>query len=225
MKLIDLTQGFYEGLAPYDADWYPHFRIRKVMEPDADPNGTTRTFTQHEIFPHNATHIESALHFFPNGQAIADVPLDTLVGPAIVADLSAKGDLDPIEAGDLEAAVGDLDCGGKRLLVRTDYVDRRWGAKDFWDKPPYLTTSAAEWIIEHRIRMVGLDCLTERPGDRASPVHIALLKRDIPIIEYLRNMGELTSREVLLIALPLLVHGVEATAARSIAVEGIDHGA
>jgi arylformamidase len=224
MKLTDLTQGMYEGLVPYDADWYPRFRIHKVMEPSKDPNGTTRTFTRHEIFPHNATHIESALHFFPDGQPISDVPLETLVGPAVVADLSSKRDLEPIDGDDLERAVGDLDCAGKRLLIRTDYVDRRWGAPDFWDKPPYLTTSAAEWMVARRICLMGLDCLTERPGDRASPVHKTLLGNDIPIVEYLRNMGELSSREVFLIALPLLIEGVEATAARVIAVEGMHGG-
>lgn len=223
MKLTDLTQGFYEGLAPYDAPWYPRFRIRKVMQPDQDSNGTTRTFTQHEIFPHNATHIESALHFFPDGQPIAQVPLEVLVGPAIVANLSDKGDLEPIDADDLERTVGDLDCAGKRLLIRTDYVDRCWGRDDFWDKPPYVTPSVAEWIIERKIRMMGLDCLTERPGDEASPVHIALLENDIPIIEYLRNMGQLESREVFLVALPSLIEGVEAAAARVIALEGMPH--
>ena len=119
-----------------------------------------------------------------------------------------------LDGDDLERTVGDLDCAGKRLLIRTDYVNRRWGAPDFWDKPPYLTPSAAAWMIERKVCLMGLDCLTERPGDRASPVHIALLERDIPIVEYLRNMGQLSSREVFLIALPLLIEGVEATAAR-----------
>ncbi|HVI03038.1 MAG TPA: cyclase family protein [Enhygromyxa sp.] len=223
MKYIDLTQAFYDGLEPYDADWYPRFRIETVMRPDADPNGTTRTFTKHEIFPHNATHIESALHFFPSGQPIAKVPLEILVGPALVADLSHKRDLEPIDADDLERAVGDLECAGKRLLIRTDYVNRAWGRDDFWEKPPYLTPSAAQWIVDKKFCLMGLDCLTERPGDRASPVHITLLQHDIPIVEYLRNMGELSSREVFLVALPLLIEGVEATAARVIAIEGLSH--
>ncbi len=224
MKFVDLTQAFYAGLKPYDADWYPRFRIETVMRPEDDPNGTTRTFTKHEIFPHNATHIESALHFFPSGQAIAEVPLETLVGPAMVADLSHKGDLEPITAEDLERAVGDLECAGKRILIRTDYVDRCWGRDDFWEKPPYLTPSAARWIVDRKILLMGLDCLTERPGDRNSPVHIELLRADIPIVEYLRNMGSLSSREVFLVALPLRIEGVEASAARVIAVEGLDCG-
>ncbi len=221
MRYVDLTTSFHRELRPYDADWYPRFRIHYVMEPDHDPNGTTRTFTRHEIFPHNATHVESSLHFYPDGTPIAEVPLDTLIGPAVVADLSSKQDLEPVDGDDLERAIGDLDCRGKRLLVRTDYVNRRWGAPDFWDKPPYLTPGAASWAIDRGVVLVGLDCLTERPGDVESPVHRALLSAGIPILEYLRNMGELNGRETFLVALPLLIEGVEAAAARVVAVEGL----
>ncbi len=220
MKIVDLTQDFYVGLKPYDAAWYPKFEMKAVMIPSTDPNGTTRTFTQHNIFCHNSTHIESSLHFFPHGTPINEIPLEVLVGPAVVADLSYKSLKEPIFGDDLERAVGDIISDECRLLIRTDYLNNYWDTEGYWDNPPYLTPDAVDWILKKNIKMVGIDCLTEEPGDINSPVHTALLKNNIPIIEYIKNLNQLSQRKIFLVALPILVKGAEAAAARVIAIEG-----
>lgn len=224
MKIVDLTQSLYLGIKPYAADWYPIFDIKRVMEPHNDPNGTTRTFTQHLIFPHNATHIETSLHFFPNGLTINTLSLDILVGPALIANLSSKEIREPITSDDLIKSIGDIIQPKSRVLIRTDYLDKYWGTEGYWDNPPYLTSDAADWLIQHEVQLVGIDCLTEEPGDKKSPVHSKLLKHNIPIIEYLKNMKSLTSREIFLIALPILVEGVEAATARVIAIDNSSDG-
>jgi arylformamidase len=220
MRLIDLTHGYYPGMPAYPADWFPEFGMQRTMTPESDPNGTRRTFSRLDIFPHNATHIEYTLHFDPDGQGIDEVPLDVLIGRACVADLSFKGDFEEVTGEDLEKAVGADWVEGDRLLVRTDYLKRRWGAADYWDRPPYLTQSAADWAVAHGARLVGIDCLTERPGDKASPVHHTLLGAKIPLLEYITNMDQLRERVVQLFALPIKVHGAEAAPARVVAIEG-----
>lgn len=222
MKIIDLTQAFYIGLKPYDAPWYPKFDIENIMKPESDPNGTTRTFTQHTIFPHNATHVESSLHFYPDGTSIDKVPLEKLVGRAILADLSYKSHGDIIDSDDLDGDVGDIVLEGDRLLIRTDYMDKYWDNGNYWDNPPYLTADAVSWMVEKKISLLGLDCLTDKPSDKTSPVHKKLLQNEIPILEYIKNMKSLSSRVVFLVALPLLIQGVEASAARVIAIEDFE---
>lgn len=221
-RLIDITHGFYPGMPSYPADWYPVFGMRRVMTPETDPAGTKRTFSSFNLFPHNGTHIEYTLHFDPSGEGIDEVPLEVLIGRACVADLSFKEDLDPVTGDDLEAAVGDVWQPGDRLLVRTDYLKRRWGAYDYWDRPPYLTPSAADWAVDRGACLVGLDCLTERPGDTASPVHRRLLNARIPILEYITNLHKVSRREVQLMALPIKVAGAEAAPARVVVLEDED---
>lgn len=220
MRIVDLTLGFYEGMPSYPAEWYPQFSMQQVMTPETDPAGTGRTFTQLRIFPHNGTHIESAFHFFHDRETLDQVPLETFIGRACVADLSDKAPLDPVTADDIAAAVDDVWQEGDRLLVRTDYLRDHWGSADYWDRPPYLTLSAAEWAVAHGASMVGLDCLTERPGDTESPVHRRLLDNGIPILEYLSNLHALREREVFLVALPTSVKGTEAAPARAVAFDG-----
>lgn len=69
--------------------------------------------------------------------------------------------------------------------------------------------------------MVGLDCLTDKPSDKISPVHRKLLKNGIPILGYIRNMNLISSRKVFLVELPLLVEGVEASAARVVVIDNL----
>jgi arylformamidase len=216
MRIIDISHSYYEGMPSYPSEWFPEFSISRTMTPATDPNGTNRHFSHLHLFPHNATHVDSPFHFFADGQQIDEVPVERFVGRACVADLSHKRELEEITAADLDAAVGERWTTGDRLLVRTDYLHRCWGREDYWDQPPYLTPSAAAWAVEHGASLVGLDCLTERPGDQASPVHHTLLGAGIPILEYITNLHKVAQPVVQLVALPISVANVEAAPARAV---------
>src|SRR5215210_7976080 len=49
---------------------------------------------------HTGTHVDAARHFFDDGQTVDQIPLDRLVGPAILIALDE--DLMSVGAGDLE---------------------------------------------------------------------------------------------------------------------------
>jgi arylformamidase len=218
-RMVDITHGFYSRMPSYPASWFPESFLERAMTPETDPADTQRTFSMLHIFPHNATHMEYKLHFFPDGEGIDEVPLDTLIGRACVAHLPEKEELEPVTGHDLERAVGKSWQDGDRLLVRTDYLHRFWGRPDYWDRPPYLTPSAAQWAVERKARLVGIDCLTERPGDTTSPVHRTLLAAGIPILEYITNLHKVSATVVQLIALPIKVQDAEATPTRAVVIE------
>ncbi len=141
-RFVDLTHGFYDGMPSYPpAAWFPQFVSERTMTPpETDPYGTKRTFSYLHVFPHNGTHMEYRLHFFPGAEGIDEVPLHTLIGRACVADLSDKGELEPVTGEDLERVLRPVWKEGDRLLVRTDYLRNNWGGRpDYWDRPPYLT--------------------------------------------------------------------------------------
>ncbi len=221
MRIVDLSQGWSAGMPKFGAEWYPDFELSRVMTPSSDPAGVDRTFSKYTIFPHNATHVESSLHFFPGGDELDAVAMATFVGWACVADLSSKTDLDPVSGEDLADAVGDRWCRGDRLLIRTDHARRHLGNDDYWDTAPYLTPSAADWMIENGAALVGMDCLTERPGDPDFPIHRRLLRAEIPILENLANLHELSQDECVLVAAPIKIADVEAAPVRALALEGL----
>lgn len=219
MRIVDISQGWRTGMPRYRAEWYPEFSVERVMTPATDPAGVDRTFSFLHLFPHNGSHVESGLHFDPDGVAIDDVPLEKFIGPACVADLSFVGDLEPVTGELLEKTVGDVLQPGMRLLIRTDHPKRHHDSEDYWDTPPYLVESAATWIADRQVSLVGMDCITERPGDRDFPIHRALLAAGIPILENLANLHEVRQTTVWLIAPPVKVADVEAAPCRPIVIE------
>lgn len=220
VKMIDISQGWHEGMPSYDAPWYPRFGIRRAMTPRTDPAGGGRTFSDLHIFPHNGTHVESGFHFFEDREKIDEVPLETFVGRACVAHLADKRDLDPVTGEDLEKALRDTWRPGDRLLIRTDHPNRYLGRDDYWDRPPYLTISAADWMVDNGARLVGMDCITERPDDRSGQVHKRLLAAGIPILENIQNLDQVTGAVVQLMALPVKIAGVEAAPVRAVVFDG-----
>jgi arylformamidase len=190
------------------------------MTPETDPARGGRTFSDLQIFPHNGTHVESGYHFFEDREKIDEVPLETFVGRTCVADLSYKGDLDPVTGEDLEKALRDVWQPGDRLLVRTDHPNRYLGRPDYWDNPPYLTLSSADWMVDNGASLVGMDCITERPTDRSGQVHRRLLSAGIPILENIQNLDKITNRVVQLMALPIKISDVEAAPARAVVFDG-----
>ncbi|MEU3225912.1 cyclase family protein [Streptomyces sp. NPDC006976] len=218
--MTDISQGWYEGMPAYDAAWYPKFSVRRAMTPETDPAAGGRTFSDLQIFPHNGSHVESGYHFFEDREKIGEVPLDTFVGRVCVADLSYKRDLDPVTGEDLEKALHGVWQRGDRLLIRTDHPNRYLGREDYWDKPPYLTVSGADWAIDNGAVLVGMDCITERPDDRSGQVHRRLLGAGIPILENIQNLDQLEGPVGHLVALPLKIEGVEASPVRAVVFEG-----
>ena len=221
MRIVDLSQGWWTGMPTFGADWYPNFEMSRVMTPSSDPARVDRTFSQYTIFPHNATHVESSLHFFPDGEELDAVAIATFVGWACVADLSSKTDLEPVSGEDLDLALDGRWQMGDRLLIRTDHPQRHLGQDDYWDTAPFVTPSAADWIIENGAALVGLDCLTERPGDPSFPIHRRLLSAGVPILENMANLHDLSQSECLLFAAPIKIADVEAAPVRAIALEGV----
>jgi arylformamidase len=221
VNIVDISQGWYEGMPSYGAAWYPRFALDRAMTPATDPAGVGRTFSTLHLFPHNGSHVEAGYHFDPEREKIGDVPLETFVGRACIADLSHKGDLEPIDAEDLDAALRDVWRPGDRLLVRTDHPHRHLGAEDYWDVAPYLTPSAADWAVTNGARLVGMDCVTEKPGERHFPVHRRLLFAGIPLLENLQHLHLVSERVTWLSALPISVQDVEAAPVRAVVIEGL----
>lgn len=189
------------------------------MTPDTDPAGTGRTFTRLELFAHNVTHVDTPRHFYHDRATLDQLPLALFIGRACIADLSYKKPCEPITREDIQRAVGHIWQENDRLLIRTDYLHDHWGSADFWEKPPYLTLPVADWAVENKAVLVGLDCITDQPGVPQQPVHVRLLGAGIPILEYITNLHLVQQQVGYLVALPTKVDGVEAAPVRAILFE------
>jgi arylformamidase len=150
---------------------------------------------------HTGTHVDPPAHFLPGAATVDALSLDVLVGPAIVADLSAG----PIDRAALESLA--LSGGSIRLLLKTG------------GDAGALTPDGARWLVERGVRLVGADTLSIEPGSEDYPVHRILLGADIVIVEGL-DLAAVAPGSYQLVCLPLRIVGGDGAPARAVLIPG-----
>lgn len=81
-----------------------------------------------------------------------------------------------------------------------------------------LTNDAAEWIVEKKIHLVGIDYLSIQLFHDSKDTHVTLLSKEVVILEGL-DLRNVEPGEYKLICLPLKINGVEGTVARAVLEE------
>lgn len=169
------------------------------------------------FWSHVGTHVEAPLHFLADGADTAGLPLDKLIGPAIVLDFRSKQVNEPITLAEMQAA-GQIGVGDRVLTMTGRHTQYRTPASH--DRP-YITEEAMRWLVEDRqIACLGTDSSGfEVRGVTHYPNHRLLNRAGVPVIECLTNLVELRTQRVFLIALPIPVVGLDASPVRAIAIE------
>ncbi|MFL6799919.1 MAG: cyclase family protein [Xanthobacteraceae bacterium] len=174
---------------------------------------------------HIGTHIDAPRHFYADGAAIDDIPLERLVmRDAVVLDVSHKRPGQGVTADDLEAT-GIRLRAGQAAVIKTLWTDRAFGKPEFWEKTIHLEPSVGEWIEARDVCAVAMDCFPEKPfwsmtltpAERGAN-HKRWLKAGIPMIQMLTGLGGIAP-SFTLIALPLSLKRVDGAPARVIGIE------
>jgi len=196
--LIDVTLPISDKLAVWPGD--PPVHVTRVSDDLPVLSGVSMSC-------HAGTHVDAPAHFLPGGAGVDGLPLDVLVGPAWVVHLVGQA---PLTASMLAGAA--IPPGTVRLLIRSDNSDRVVEAFD----PDFvaLAPDAAAWLLDHGIRLVGIDGPSieafDAPGD---PVHRALLAAGVIIVENLA-LACVASGAYELTCLPLPITGCDGAPAR-----------
>ena len=175
---------------------------------------------------HGGTHLDAPVHFAEGRRAADQIPLEQLIGPAVVIDVSPKagGDRDyqitPDDVRTWEAEHGEVP-GGAIVLFNT-------GSAQFWpDRIKYMGTDergagavaklhfpgihpdTARFLAEERgIRAVGLDTPSIDHGQSKDfMTHRVLAERDIPGLENVANLDGLPPTGATVVALPMKIEG------------------
>jgi arylformamidase len=161
---------------------------------------------------HTGTHMDAPSHYIAGAETIEHVRLDLLTGPAQVIHLGAVGE---------RQAIGSAELGpitAPRVLVHTGWSDRTGDRQAYFDRHPYLTEEAADYLVGSGVRLVGIDSpsVDYHPP---SPVHLALLGAGTLIVENLVNLARLgPGCEFSVLPLPLA--GLDGSPVRAIATSG-----
>lgn len=179
-------------------------------------NGDDGNVSRWLIGSHTGTHLDAPGHFVEGGTAIEAVPVELLVGPARVLDLTFVAGSEVTADDLLSAGLGDE----QRVLLRTrnSFDALRETVKSPWVG---IDAGAAELLVQRGVKLVAIDYLTiDSPaGETGWPVHNILCPAGIAILEVV-DLSAVEAGAYLLATLPVKLVGSEAAPARTVLIEG-----
>ena len=174
---------------------------------------------------HGGTHIDAPAHFGQGRRSVDEVPLDQLIGPAVVVDVSSRALADR----DYQVTVQDLTTWEVVFgrIPRDAIVLLRTGFGQFWpDAVKYLGTArkgaegvaelhfpglhptAAQWLVNRGVAAVGIDTASIDYGQsRFFDSHRVLAEHQIPVLENVARLERLPQSGAWIVALPMKIKG------------------
>jgi arylformamidase len=171
-----------------------------------------------EMNSHTGTHLDAPFHFSDAGIPIEKMDMSLFQGRALLVDLRAINTM-AISAEHLKP----LDNKIKKddiVLLYTGWAQKRGMNKAYLYEWPYMTQSAAQWMIDHQVKCVCIDGLSVGgwPEGTGAPPHEILLSHGIVIVEELYMDDQLFSEsEWFVIVYPIKLEGFGGAPVRAVA--------
>ncbi|MEO8576447.1 MAG: cyclase family protein [Gemmatimonadales bacterium] len=184
---------------------------------------------------HGGTHLDAPIHFGEGRQTSDQIPLEHLIGRAVVIDISAKAAANA----DYRLTRDDVLAFERRhgrirpgtiVLLRTDW-SKRWPDKRSYlgdDTPnevsrlhfPSFGEAAVRLLVEDRkAKALGVDVASIDYGQSKDfLVHRIVADRNVPGLENLKNLDQLPATGASVIALPIKIEGGSGGPVRVIAL-------
>jgi len=222
-RWLDLTHPFDEQTIYWPTE--KGFRFEQGKN-GPTPKGYYYAANRFASAEHGGTHLDAPRHFFAAGQTTEAIPLERLLGEAVVVDLTQQCAVDPA----YEVTPDDLvawETRHGRQLVDVILILRTGWAERWSDRAAYLGTAqvgpeavaklrfpglsplAARWLVDHRrIRAIGIDTASIDHGPSTHfGSHVALCGGNVPIFENVASLDGLPEQGTFVVALPMKIAG------------------
>ena len=172
------------------------------------------------LYSHCGTHMDSPLHFAAGDQTIDQIPLADCVGPAWIVDVTGHRPNQPITVEDL-GDVADRFARGDGLLLHTGWSRHVDDPAYYRDRFPPISEPLALWMVESRVRMVGVEPPSVADvNDLAvvTRIHQILLGGNVIIVEGICNLDRVPGPRCTFGAMPLKIDAGDGAPCRAFAM-------
>jgi kynurenine formamidase len=146
------------------------------------------------------TYVDSPRHRYRDGRDLSEIPLES-VAHVPVTRIDARVRADRGVQPDVFFKGAEL--AGRAVLVNTGWSER-WGTERYFEKNPFLTAGACEFLKASGVRFVGIDSLNiDDIDDLSRPAHTILLGAGIPVCEHMTNLENVAPSGGFLHAVPI----------------------
>jgi len=156
-RMVDLTQK-WNALTPT----WPYFPSSKQWNFHSHHKDGVQSVII-ETNMHSGTHVDAPLHFSPWGPDMASIPLERLVGPTVIVDISdlCTDDFYLFSADDIRARMKHELNEGDNIILYTGWSRYNWenerDDEKYFCRCPGPDLSVTEWFIEKKINWCGID--------------------------------------------------------------------
>lgn len=190
MKLIDITRELTKAPV-YPGDPAPKLQpLARISL--GDPCNTTAI----SACLHNGTHMDAPRHFFPEGDPIDRVELESCIGECVV-----------------------LECDGLLLGDRAEELLPYLKKRVLFKGSVQLTPSAAFVLSTAGVLLIGVEQQSVAPPEYTAEVHRQLLGSGMVLLEGLDLSKAAIGETYLLMAAPLKIAGVDGAPVRAVLAE------
>lgn len=221
-RLVDLSHPF-DGRTLYWPTATSGFQLTEVHK-GKTPAGFFYSAYSFCAPEHGGTHMDAPVHFAEAGSSVDRVPVERLVAPAVVLDVTRQAAADAdyrLGLADVrawEARHGRIPAGSF-VLLRTGWAARWPDAKRYLGDdtpgdaghlhfPSYGADAARLLVEERRVGALGVDTASIDHGPAKDfPVHQIAAAADVPGLENLADLGTLPEDGAWLMALPMKIAG------------------
>ncbi|HET6899814.1 MAG TPA: cyclase family protein [Vicinamibacteria bacterium] len=232
-RIVDLTHPFDEK-TPYWPTATRGFELARVHygRTEAGYFYSAYSFCAPE---HGGTHLDAPIHFGEGRWTADQIPLERLVRPAVVIDVTAADAADPDhrlgaeEVKAWEARHGRI-AEGTIVLLRTGW-SARWpdrkrylgddtpGDASRLHFPSYGTDAVKILVGERRVAALGVDTASIDAGSAKDfPVHQVVAAANVPGFENLAHLEDLPATGAWIVALPMKIANGSGGPLRAIAL-------
>ncbi|HEY0368887.1 MAG TPA: cyclase family protein [Chthoniobacterales bacterium] len=210
MKIFDVSRSLTSDLAPWPGDVGFNYQLNgRIAE------GSSVNVGMISMSLHNGTHADARFHFEDDGWKMERAALETYIGPALVADMSAKyrdGAMPQMTIEDLQS-LGDELRSAPRLLLKTNV----WSDSRVFPKAiPTIAPDVPAWLQARGVKLLGFDVPSvDEITSKDLPNHHAIAAAGINIIESL-DLSAVDGGRYNFIALPLKIVGGDGSPVRAI---------
>ena len=219
-RIVDMTHAFTA-----DAPYWPTAGEGFVLHQDSYGQTEGGYFYSSYSFSapeHGGTHLDAPIHFAENGWTTDQVPLDHLITPAVVIDVTAKTATDPdyrLTAEDVtawEAEHGQIPAG-VAVYLRTGWESRWPDRKSYLGDdtpndatnlhfPSYSEESARLLVEQRKVAALGIDTASIDYGpSKDFIVHRVATAANVVGFENVAGLGELPATGAWTVALPMKI--------------------
>lgn len=203
-KIHDITYPISEQLTVW-----PNDTAVSITHTREVGHGSRATVSRLVLSSHAGTHMDAPSHFLEDGGHIDGLDLSALIGPCEVVETNAN----TVSYEVLEKL--DIPKGTTRLLIKTKNGARFSRSEPFFSDYVGVNISGAKWLLEHKIKLVGIDYMSIADYADIKEVHHALLSVEMILLETL-DLRQVTPGPYRLIALPLRLEKTDGSPVRAV---------